>query len=410
MSDTSNPSEESSQALGGLRVLEIGQQIAGPYCAKLLADLGADVLKLERPGVGDGARRAGPFPGKRPDPEASGLFLFLNTNKRSLTLDLSVPAGRDVFLRLVREADALVENNRPGKLEAWGLAPAALWEANPDLVITHISSFGQDGPYRDYQATELIFYALSGMQYITGRHDREPLMHGLGQAQYLAGVNAASATLAALFRAWPTGAGAVVDISIAEMLTRVIFSIANQYAYGGTVQRREPNNGAGLPNSSPVACSDGYVLPSHAGISTHWDTFPEFMGLPELKRPEFEPPTERILRAHEVAAIVEPAFAARSKRDWFHQAQEWRFPFAVVQDAQEILACPQLAERQFFVEMEHPSAERYKLPGPLFRLSESRQPGWRPAPRLGQHAEAVLCGELGLSQEQLHHLRRAGVV
>ena len=178
----------SGSPLQDVKVVDLTHHIAGPYCTKLLADFGADVIKVERPDGGDSARRLGPFPGDTPHPEKSGLFLYLNTNKRGITLNLKDPQGRSSLLELVRDADVLVENFSPRVMPSLGLDYETLAGVNPGLIMTSISSFGQSGRYRDYRATELVLYALGGMAYITGEYHREPVKHGYNQAQYLGGL------------------------------------------------------------------------------------------------------------------------------------------------------------------------------------------------------------------------------
>ena len=188
----------SDSVLKDIKVIDLTQHIAGPYCTKLLADYGADVIKVERPDGGDPARRMGPFPGHESHPEKSGLFLYLNTNKRGITLDLKSGEGRDALLELVRDADVLVESYSPRVMPSLGLDYQTLSQVNPRLIMTSVSSFGRNGRYRDYRASELVLYALCGMAYITGGYHREPVKHGYNQAQYLGGVAAASGTVAAL--------------------------------------------------------------------------------------------------------------------------------------------------------------------------------------------------------------------
>jgi crotonobetainyl-CoA:carnitine CoA-transferase CaiB-like acyl-CoA transferase len=230
----------SGSALQGVKVIDLTHHIAGPYCTKLLADFGADVIKVERPDGGDSARRLGPFPENIPHPEKSGLFLYLNTNKRGITLNLKDHKGRAALLDLVREADILVESFSPRVMPSLGLAYQTLTQINPSLVMTSISSFGQTGRYRDYRASELALYALGGMAYITGEYHREPVKHGYNQAQYLGGMAAASGTVAALLQRWRAGGGQQVDVSIMECVTSTLFSSVLDYTYAGMVNRRQP--------------------------------------------------------------------------------------------------------------------------------------------------------------------------
>ena len=175
------------QALNGIKVLDLTHYIAGPFCTKLLADYGADIIKVERPETGDGARRVGPFPGDLPDPEKSGLFLYLNTNKRGITLNLKTKSGVDIFKELVKKTDILVESFSPRVMPGLGLDYQTLKKIKPNLVMASISNFGQSGPYRDWKASEIVLYAMSGLMSVKGDPDREPLKHALYIFQYFTG-------------------------------------------------------------------------------------------------------------------------------------------------------------------------------------------------------------------------------
>ena len=204
------------QPLAGLNVLDLTWHVAGPYATKLMADYGADVLKIERPGGGDPARRYGPFPNDAPHQERSGTFLHLNTNKRSITLNLKTAAAREIVFQLVKEIDIVVESFRPGTMAALGLDYATLKELNPRLVMTSVSNFGQSGPYRDFKGSEIIFYGMGGEMCATGFDDREPIKLGGTVGLYQAGTIAAVATMGALFGARGDDIGQQVDISIFE--------------------------------------------------------------------------------------------------------------------------------------------------------------------------------------------------
>jgi crotonobetainyl-CoA:carnitine CoA-transferase CaiB-like acyl-CoA transferase len=388
----------------GLRVVELGGGISAAYAARLLADFGADVIKVEPPGLGDETRRAGPFAGDAPNPEASGLFLYLNFNKRSLTLDIGAASGAELLARLLAGADVLIENLGPGRLEALPLPEAAL----EGLVRCSISGYGQDGPKAGYLASEISAYAAGGMMYITGDGGREPLKHGLNQAAHLAGVNAASAALAAALLARSTGAGQRIDISEQETVAQTLFPALNIYSHTGGVMKRAPSGIASLVNSSPMPARDGSIMPSYAGFG-EWEAFSAFLGVPELAEERFLTHAGRLQHAEEIDRLVAPRFAAMSKQELFHQGQEWRFTFTAVQTAEDLATCPHLADRGFFIEQEHPVAGRVRMPGMVpFASAVSRSPVAH-APLLGQHNQEVF-GCLDLSVEEIAALTAAGVI
>jgi CoA:oxalate CoA-transferase len=381
----------SDTALQNVKVIDLTQHIAGPYCTKLLADYGADVIKIERPGGGDPSRRMGPFPRHEAHPEKSGIFLYLNTNKRGVTLDLKSDGGRAILLDMVRDADVLVESYSPRVMPSLGLDYQTLTHVNPKLIMTSISNFGQNGRYRDHRATELVLYALCGMAYITGAYDREPVKHGYNQAQYLGGAAAAAGTVAALLGLWRGGKGHQVDVSILECVCSTLFTTLNDYTYAGMVSRRQPAQGSSLRYPAPT--KDGYILPT-PGVMGDWETYAEMAGVPELHDPKFATPTGRQVHSDEVDGLLKAKWLEKTAEEWFHHAQEWRFPFSPVQTMAGISDSVQLRDRGYFVEFPHPAVGALHYPGAPFRMSATPRRQSRPAPTLGEHNLEVFV-ELG---------------
>ena len=274
-------------ALEGVRVLDLTHHIAGPYCTKLLADFGADVVKVERP-AGDPGRRMAPFFHDEADPDKSLPFAYLNTNKRSVTVNLKSGEGREIIRSLAAESDVLVENFSPRVMPSFGLDYESLRRDAPGLVMVSISNFGQTGPYRDYKAADIVEYALGGLMYIFGAYDREPLKHAFHQAQFKAGTDAASAALMALYHQRLTGEGQHVDVSIQEAVASGLRDVVNNYTYTGAVRRRQPNHSGDLQRLRATA--DGYMLPSPGLGGGDWNTVVEFLGLPELDDEKFSTP------------------------------------------------------------------------------------------------------------------------
>ncbi|MCI0849217.1 MAG: CoA transferase, partial [Chloroflexi bacterium] len=298
--------------LEGVKVLDLTHYIAGPYCTKLLSGLGADVVKIERLGRGDGARWLGPFASGGPEippdpslekegmaPEDGAWFLYLNTAKQSLALDLKSAEGRRLVLELAAKADILVENFAPGGMDRLGLAYTELRKANPALVVTSISNFGQTGPYRDWKAAELNLYAIGGLMNITGEPDQEPLKEGMPLAQLGAGQNAFAATMAALMYAEETGEGQQIDVSIAEYATNILENALMQYSYSGQEYNRVGNRGYGRAAWGIYPCQDGHVG-IIAGPDTRWPEVARIMGREELSDPRFTSRAGRLEYADEV--------------------------------------------------------------------------------------------------------------
>ncbi len=400
---------ELSGALDGIEVLDLTHHVAGPYCTKLLADFGARVTKVERPGSGDPARRMGPFAGDDPHSEKSLPFLYLNTNKRSATLDFKTDTGRALLKRMAAGADLVVENFRPRSLPAARLSYSELSAVNPSVVMVSISNFGQTGPYRDFEATDIVEYALSGIQYIFGDNDREPLKHGFDQAQYKAGTDAAAAALIALYHRAMTGEGQWVDVSIQECIATGLRDTTSAFTYTGAVKWRRPNETGDLPRS-PVATKDGYIVPIAFG-GAGWNETVEFLGSDALRDERFSTAEGRMENAAEVDRILRETFAQYEKSDLFHRANRVRgLIYGLVQDSAELYENPQYEHRGYFVEVDHPIAGKGRYPGAPFGMSDT---GWSVrshAPLLGQHNVEVYVEEMGLSMDELRRLTAAGVV
>lgn len=385
--------------LEGIRVVEVGSQVSAPFCARLLADYGADVIKVEPPGEGDEARRQGPFVGDDPHPDKSIPFLYLNTNKRGVTLDLGTASGRSILGRLVESADVLVENLPPGQFQTQDIQPG--------LIVISITPFGQSGPYRDLAATDIVTCAMSGLMYHSGDSDREPLRNVLSQSFYIAGINAAVATLVALFQRLTTGKGQRVDVSVMECMATHLVQAVPYYSYMGAIKGRRPVRGSGIEELMPAR--DGYVVPSVQG-SQPWSVFAELIGEEGLKDPRFASGAGRIEHGEELKALLERGLAKWDRKPLFQASGERRLVFGMAQDAGDLIDCSHLTARDFFVNVDHPVAGSGKYPGPGPNLSGFEFQISRPAPLLGQHNAEVFCGELGYSSLELVQLRAAGII
>ena len=393
--------------LSGLRVLDLGSGVSGPWCAKILADYGAEVIKVEPPGSGDAARRMGPFAGDDPDPEKSLTFLYLNTNKKGVTLDPSTATGRKLLDRLLADADVLVENNPPAQAKELGLDYQSLAAVNPQLVVTSITPFGQTGPYRDFQATDIVTYALSGLMYHTGDSDREPLRNVLDQSFYVAGANAAAATQVALFARLSSGEGQHVDVSTAECLGAHLVQPLPYYNYMGAVKGRRPVRGAGFEELMPAR--DGYVSPSVQG-SQPWSTIASLIGLEELQDEKFATGAGRVAHGEELKELLIKGLAQWDRMPLFLASGERRLVFGMAQDAGDLANCPHLQARDFFVEVVHPVVGRAQYPGMAVRLPGETITGSQPAPLLGQHNSEIFGQEFGYPPEDMVSLRQHGVI
>jgi crotonobetainyl-CoA:carnitine CoA-transferase CaiB-like acyl-CoA transferase len=399
------------RALHGLRVIDISQGIAGPYATKLLADSGALVTKIEPP-EGDYSRRLGPFPNDVPDPEKSGLFLHLNTSKRSVTLDVSVTSGQVVLKKLLANADVFVAGERTSTLQSWGLHYDDIKDEFPDLVVAQVSPFGATGPYADYAGNSLTAMAMSSIMYNTGEPDREPLATGGEPGEYLAGVHLWIGVLAALEHRAMAGGGDHVDVGISDAVAAADEYNAAMYGFQGAVRRRYYSRHIfGYPNDI-MECADGHVvvIPGAAGFPSAMarDTLSPMALLmedPELNAHElFVGAGERMIRWREFEELVKPYMSTHSAMEIVMTAQALRMPFAYVPSASDLLQDEHLAERNFFAK-----AGEYALPGAPFRMSETPLT-LEQAPARGNANADVIVGEAGYEQGDLVILSDRGVI
>lgn len=393
--------------LSGVRVLDVSQGIAGPLCARLLGDFGADVLKVEPP-EGDCSRRMPPFAGDVPDPEKSLFYLMMNLNKRGITLNLETKQGADIFGGLAREADVIIENFTPGHLTRLGLDHEVLARDNSGLVMTSITPFGQSGPYSRYKGEEIVAYATGGIMAISGTADREPLKHGGFQAHYEAGLCGATATLFALLHRDVTGAGEHVDISMQEVVASTMVIAQPMYNWIGGAQGRRSSSGSNFGHVMP--CKDGYFV-SQAGGGATWSDMADFFGCPELKEERFADATQRQLNGAELDRILVDAVKDRTMNELFKTAsEEFRMLFGIVQTPEDLTHCEQLKARDFYEKLDHPDIGKINVPFRLFSISEgSAACRLRPS-RLGEYNHEIYGDRFGWTERELGDLRMHNVI
>ena len=399
---------ESEGLLSGYRVLDLSTGVAGPYATKLMASLGAEVVKIESPDGGDESRREGPFPDDVPHPEKSALFLYLNTSKKGVTLDLGSLTGQAILKRLASQADVLVESFPPSEAASLGLEYEALQQVNPGLVVTSVTDFGLTGPYSNHSMKTLNHYAYGGLMYITGKPEKEPLQMGPRVPEYGTGQNAFVATLSALWHRESTGEGQRVDISVAEYSASILENALTMYSYTRHKVMRSGHRGYGRAAWGMYPCKDGYVGVI-AGPAHRWPAMAELMEEPRLNEERFTTLRGRQVNADELEALMEPWLMKNTKREIFEKAQEMGIAFAYVASPGEIYSWEHLWERDYFVSIEHPEAGALDYPGPPFQ-PEGVPFHWAPAPLLGEHNREIYCDRLGYSTEELVRLRSADVI
>jgi len=385
--------------------------VAGPYCTRLMADLGAEVIKIEPPSYGDEARRSPPFVNDIPDTEGSGLFLYLNTNKLGITLDVATTTGRKLFLELIKGVDIIVEDNAPGWMTEHRIGYEDLKSINPDIVMTSITPFGQTGPYRDYKAYPLNTFQGSGEGYLTPggveNMGKPPLRLGTFVSEYDSGLNAANASLAALFVKRRTGRGQWIDISKQEsMMALNRLDMARWANHGEVVTRAR----LGAPYGGILPCKDGYTV-FITWEPEQWDKLVHFMGDPEWARDEkFQAYDDRFKYGDVVNALITEWTMQHTKEELYHRGQEAGIAFGMVFTPKDLLESEHLKAREYFVEVNHPKTGAIKYPGVPYRFSKTPCRIERPAPTLGQHNVEIFIDRLGHSKDELRKWGAAGII
>lgn len=401
----------SGHALEGFRIIECGDMVSAAYAAKLMADMGAEVIKIESPAGGDSARKNGPFPGQTPHPEKSGLFLYLNTNKRGITLNLESARGQDILQRLAANADLLIHNYPPAVMPVLGLDYDKLSAVNPRLVMTSITPFGLTGPHKDFHAYDLTSWNAGGLCYLNGGgpgSEHMPPLKPFGhQAGMQAGVHAAVASLGALFAQVSDGLGQHVDVSAQECLMGISEFATVMASYVGLSVSR-----LGQKPIQPLdlfECKDGWIF--LCCVEEHqWKAFVDIMGDPEWAHESiFGDRLQRGQNADALKFFLQEWTKDQSVEELYREAQARRIPFAPVSTMGDLLSSAHLNARGFFVEIAHPQAGTFRYPSAPHKFSATPWELRRPAPCLGQHNTEVY-SELGIKQKEVAQLQQEGII
>ncbi len=398
--------------LSPVKVLEYCHLVAGPYCGKLLADLGAEFIKIEQPGAGDTARQKGSFLNDIPHPERSALFLYLNTNKLGITLNLDDQKGREIFLKLAESADILIEDQKPGFWSSLGLDYQQLNKLNDSLIMISITPFGQTGPYRNFKCYPLNTFHAGGEGYMTpgwGSYDPDqpPLRAGRYVGEYESGLSAAVATMGAYYCQQATGKGQHVDVSQQQSLMALNPAEIRYYPNLGAVASRATRT---LSFGGILPCKDGYIELS-IYEDHQWEALLKLMDEPEwAKQDKFKNRLSRSQNNAELNKLLAGWFKQYTKQELYLRGQALGVPIAPYNNSKEVVASPQLKHRAFFTEIEHSDAGSALYPSAPYKFSQAPWRVERPAPSCGQHNEEVYGDRLGFSREQMVKLRQAGVI
>jgi CoA:oxalate CoA-transferase len=389
--------------LSHIKVVDLTRFLAGPFCTMLLADMGADIIKIEAPGHGDDARYQGTIVNGE-----SGYFVGMNRNKRGMTLDLKTREGKEIFLRLVEKCDVVAENFRPGVMRNLGLDFEALRKVNPRIIYCGISGFGKDGPYHLRPAFDFIAQGVSGFMSVTGFPDREPVRTGIPISDSVAGIYAAFGILVALMAREHTGKGQEVQTSLVDAMISVLSFQADRYFGTGKVTERGGND---HPVSSPYGtfkALDGYINIAPAG-DPMWERLVQALGLKDLlEDPRFRTNDSRRLNRKELNGLINEITSKRTMAEWIEYLNREGVPCGPIYNLAQTFEDPQVRHQEMVLELEQPSG-RVKTLGFPVKMSDTPAKIRRPAPQLGQHTREILL-ELGVAAERIEELKKRGVV
>ena len=397
-----------NQALLGLRVLEIGD-CEGEYCGKLLADLGAEAIKVESPD-GSRCRREPPFKNDAAGPEQSLHFLYFNTNKKGISLDLRNAEGREICRKLIQSVDVVTETFAPGHMEKLGLGYNQLNELNSSLIVASITCFGQRGPYRNYQGSDLVAFAMGGLMYVSGSPSGPPVNAPEKQAFLAGSTYAAFAILVAHWNRLETGSGQHIEISLMDCLAAMENLVSGKSDRGDYPRRSGSQHRFAAPGKI-YPCRDGFV---HIFVSNSqvgaWQRFHEWLGNPsELAGPEWEDSVYRRRHAEEIDQVVSRQLKNLSKLNIYEQLQERHVPCAPVNSPADFVNDCQTQARGFVVDTAHPVGGQSRLPGAPYKMSGSPWRHRMPAPSLGEHNDEIY-SNLGLSRKEILALYAARII
>ena len=391
--------------LEGIRILDLSRVLAGPYTSMMLADFGADVIKIETLEVGDDSRAFGPFVGKE-----SAYFMSLNRGKRSMTLNLKSSEGQVIFKKMVKEADVVLENYRPGVMEKFGLGYEVLREINPRVVYAACSGFGHSGPYMTKPAYDIIVQGLGGIMSITGQEGGEPTRVGASVGDITAGLFTAIGILTALYSRAITGRGQKVDVAMLDCQVAILENAISRYLVSGTVPSPIGNRHPSITPFEAFRAQDGFIIIA-IGNDRLWAKFCQLIQREDLVTDEyFVTNADRTKNQKQLKAILDKKFPARTVAEWIKVLDGAGIPCGPINTIDKVLADPQVKSRNMIVEIENPVAGHFKMPGIPIKLSATPGSVELPAPLLGQHTDEILQELLGMSVQQIADLRSKKVI
>ncbi len=405
----------STGPLSGIRVFDLSRILAGPTCTQLLGDLGAEVIKIERPGAGDDTRKWGPpyLKGKDgKDTDEAAYYLSSNRNKRSVTVDISKPEGQVLAKKLIAKCDIMIENFKVGDMARYGLSHADLKDGNPRLVYCSISGFGQTGPYAPRAGYDLLAQGIGGIMSITGEPDRPPMKVGVGIADVMCGMYATVAILGALHHRDKTGQGQYIDLALLDSQVAWLINVGLNYLTSGKVPQRVGNEHPNIVPYNVLPAADGFIILA-VGNDAQYQKFCDFAGVPELaKDSRFLTNADRVRNRREIYELL-PAVTRRKKQaEWIDGLAKLGVPCSPVNNVDQVFEDPQVQQREMKISMEHPlsASGTVDLIGNPIKFSETPVDYRLPPPFCGQHTQDVLGDLLQMSETEIDSLRRRGVI
>jgi formyl-CoA transferase len=404
-------------ALGHIRVLDLTRVLAGPWCAQNLADLGADVIKIERPGAGDDTRAWGPpylRDAEGRDTTEAAYYLAANRGKRSVTLDISTPDGQEVVRALARQSDVILENYKVGQLKKYGLDYESLKREKPDLVYCSVTGFGQDGPYAQRPGYDFIIQGMGGFMSITGERDDlpggGPQKAGIAISDLMTGMYSTIAVLAALTHRDRTGEGQYIDMALLDVQVAMLANMTTNYLASDNPPKRWGNAHPNIVPYQTFATADGHIIVA-VGNDGQYRRFVDVGGRPELATDErFATNPMRVRYRDTLVPLLAEMVKTRTKQEWIAALEAAGVPCGPINNLDEVFEDPQVVARGMRIDLPHPSGGKVKLVGSPMRMSATPPAYDMPPPLLGQHTAEVLQGLLGYGEERIAGLREKGVV
>ena len=398
---------DKNKPLGDIVVLDLSRVLAGPYCTMMLGDLGADVIKVERPGAGDDTRHWGP-------PEAGGeaaYYLCINRNKRSITINLKSPEGQGIIRKLASQSDIVVENYKVGTLDKIGLSYDDLKKNNPGLIYCSITGFGQNGPYKDKPGYDFMIQGMGGVMSFTGEPDGQPMKVGVAIVDITAGLFACNAIQAALRHREKTGRGQYIDISLLDAIVAWLANVGSNYLVSGKNPERYGNGHPNIVPYAPFKTKDNTYIALAVGNDYQWGKFCNIAGIPELADdPRFKTNSLRVAHRKVLTPLITEAMKNKDGDTWLRELDELKIPCGPINTLDKLFSDPQIEARQMVVNVPHPTAGSVPLVASPMKMSETPCEITRHPPLLGEHTQELLLEKLGYGKEKIDQLKQDKVI